>query len=305
MNDPLIARIPSDVDQPDRIAFGLTVRQLAVIAATGAVAAGLYYAFHKLLPVVVLAGLLLPPVAAGVAVALGRRDGLTLDRFALAALLFARSPKRLVAAPVVAPPRWCRVRGKLPAPLRLPVRAGRADGVLELAEGGVAVLVEASTLSFHLRTADEQASLVGAFGRWLNSLEAPVQILVRTRPVDLSPLIAGVERQADTLPHPALAQAAAEHAAFLTELAQSADLLSRQVLIVLREQAAGRRAVRRDAAAPVVLRRAAETARALGALGVHVRVLDVEQARQALTECLDPGGWHPAGTDELISAREA
>lgn len=307
---PLLARIPADINQPDKIAYGLTIRQILIITLTGGIAAAVYYLFHQLLPVIILAAILLPLVALGVAIALGRRDGLSLDRFALAALLFARSPKRLVAAPdgIAEPPRWCRLRGKLPAPMQLPVRAIRTDGALELADGGVAVLVETGTLSFHLRTTGEQAALVGAFGRWLNSLEAPVQLLARARPADLTDLVESVEAQADALPHAALAQAAREHAAYLAELNTSRELLTRQVLVVLRDHPAtgrGRRLVRRDASAAVVLRRAAEAERALAALGVTTRVLDADQAAQALAECLDSGGRHPAGQalpDELITS---
>ncbi|MEV4471237.1 PrgI family protein [Nonomuraea sp. NPDC049504] len=308
--EPLITNIPADLNRPDKIAYGLTFRQILIVALTGGIAAAIYYLFHQVLPIVILAAIVLPLMALGLAIALGRRDGLTLDRFALAALLHTRARKRLVAAPegVLGPPRWCRLRGKLPAPLRLPVRAIRTDGALELADGGVAVLVETSTLSFHLRTTGEQTALVGAFGRWLNSLEAPVQILARARPADLSNLVETVEQQAQDLPHPALANAAREHAGFLAELNSSSELLSRQVLVVLRDHPVGnqgRRSVRRDACAAVVLRHAAEAERNLAALGVAARVLDADAASQALAECLDPGGRHPAGQalpDELITS---
>jgi hypothetical protein len=192
--------------------------------------------------------------------------------------------------------------------LRLPVQAIRTDGALELADGGVAVLVETGTLSFHLRTTSEQAALVGGFGRWLNSLEAPVQLLARARPADLTGLIETIEAQAEVLPHAALAQAAREHAAYLAELDSSHELLTRQVLVVLRDHptaSRGCRPVRRDASAAVVLRRAAEAERALAALGITTRVLDADQAAQALAECLDPGARHPAGQalpDEIITS---
>ncbi|MFD9939582.1 PrgI family protein [Nonomuraea sp. NPDC059023] len=307
---PLLARIPADINQPDKIAYGLTIRQLLIVALTGGIAAAVYYLLHELLPVVILAAILLPLVALGIAIALGRRDGLSLDRFALAALLHGQASKKLVAAPdgVTQPPRWCRLRGKLPAPLRLPVRAIRTDGALELADGGVAVLVETGTLSFHLRTTGEQAALVGGFGRWLNSLEAPVQLLARARPADLTDLAETIDARAEALPHPALAQAAREHAAYLADLNTSRELLQRQVLVVLRDHSAssrGRRSVRRDASAAVVLRRAAEAERALASLGVTTRVLDADEAAQALTECLDPGARHAAGQalpDELITS---
>ncbi|MGH3388864.1 MAG: PrgI family protein, partial [Actinomadura sp.] len=37
-DEPLVAKIPADVDRPDKILYGLTARQLAVLAVTGLLA---------------------------------------------------------------------------------------------------------------------------------------------------------------------------------------------------------------------------------------------------------------------------
>ena len=73
------ARIPADVERPDRIAFNLTARQLAILATTGVVAWLLATAAQLLVPPVVADALALPIVAVGAALALGQRDGLGLD----------------------------------------------------------------------------------------------------------------------------------------------------------------------------------------------------------------------------------
>ncbi|HEX4816985.1 MAG TPA: PrgI family protein, partial [Nonomuraea sp.] len=71
--EPLIAHIPADISQPDKIAYGLTARQIVIVAATGGLAALVYYLCHDLVPVLVLAGALRPLLAVGLVVALGRR----------------------------------------------------------------------------------------------------------------------------------------------------------------------------------------------------------------------------------------
>lgn len=305
--EPWTAKIPADVDQPDKIVYGLDARQVVILAGTGLVAAWVYLMASPWMPLPVLAAVLVPIVAGGIVVTLARRDGMSLDRFVLAALAHLRTPKTQVSAPegVHAPPAWCRVRGRLPTPLRLPVRAVREDGVMELADGGTAVLVRAGTITFALRTPAEQAALVAAFGRWLNSLDAPAQILVRTRTADLSDLIERANRAASHLPDPALERAAREHAAFLTALDDSRELLAREVLIVLRDHAPGRG--RRDVGAAVVLRRAEETVRALTVLGVTAGVLDADACVQVLAEALSPAEAPLSGLarpDDLITARQ-
>ncbi|WP_084965375.1 PrgI family protein [Thermoactinospora rubra] len=314
--EPWTAKIPADVDQPDKIVYGLAARQLVVLAGTGLVAAWIYLVASPWMPLPVLAAALVPLVAGGIVLAIARRDGMSLDRFILAGLAYLRAPKHQVSAPegVLPPPAWCRVRGRLPAPLRLPVRAVRDDGVMDLADGGTAVLVRTGTLPFALRTAAEQAALVASFGRWLNSLDAPVQILVRARAADLSALVEHVSHAASALADPALERAAREHAAFLAALNDSRELLVREVLLVLRDDLPGQtasrprsRRARREAGAAVVLRRAEEAVRALAALGITAYVLDADACVQVLTEALSPAEAPLSGLarpDDLITARQ-
>ncbi|MEU5995254.1 PrgI family protein [Spirillospora sp. NPDC047418] len=301
---PMSVKIPADIDQPDKILYGLTTRQLGILAGTAAACLWIFVTVGPLVPLPVLVAVLVPMVAVGVVLAVARHDGMSLDRYCLAAFRHLRAGKERVTAgePVAPPPVWCRMRGRLPEPLRLPVRAVRQDGALELAGGEVAVIVRAGTLTFGLRTAGEQAGLVAVFGRWLNSLDAPVQVLVQARPVDLTGLADHISRHAPALPDPALEQAAGAHAAFLIDLGAEHDLLIRQVLIVITDDIPSsppasvlvwrqhrRRRVRRDASAAVALRRAAEAVQALAALAVPAEVLDAASATAVVAESLSPG----------------
>jgi len=306
------------VEREDRVLAGLTARQVAILVAAAAVLWLAYTATERVVPLPVFAAIALPFGAATAMLALGRRDGLSLDRLVLAAIRQARSPRRLVLAPegVAAPPDWINAGQDvpLPAPLRLPAEAISADGVVDLGADGTAVVCTASTVSFALRTPQEQAALVGVFGRWLNSLSGPAQIVVRAEDVDIGPLISGLRAHAAALPHPELEQAAIEHADFLADLARRRDLLRRRVLVVLREPrhsgaGLGQRAARGtrgDAgAAQRVLRRADEAVRALTAAGISVQVLDGGQAAAALSACCNPWRITPAPTPSAAAADRA
>ena len=122
--------------------------------------------------------------------------------------------------------------------------------MIDLGGDGVAVVAVCSTVNFALRTPAEQESLVAAFGRYLHSLTAPVQILIRAERLDLSAQIAELRQRARALPHPALEAAAREHADYLAPARpEHADLLRRQVLLVLREPLAHGRPAEVSAAA--------------------------------------------------------
>ena len=286
--EPARVRIPADVDRPDRILAGLTARQLALLAVPAVMLWAGYVATRHLVPPVVFAAVGTPLAVAAVVLVMGRRDGVSLDRLLIAALRQARAPSRLVPAPegVEAAPSWVgRDPAPPPAPLCLPVNSVGADGVVNLGGQGAALLCRASLVSFGLRTPAEQQALVATFARYLNALNGPVQFLVRSRPVDLSPGVGFLRDQAGGLPHPALEAAALAHAGFLEELAATRDLLARQLLVVFRDPA------REPEAGARLRRRAEDAAAALGAAEIAPEVLGGEEAGACLRAATDP--WSP------------
>lgn len=270
------ARIPADIDREDTIIGRLTARQVLIFGAAAVLLWAAFMALRTVIPLWLLGAAALPVAGIAAALALGGRDGLPLDKFTAAAIRHLTAPRRLVTATegVHPIPEWIDAPAQpLPAPLKLPATAITDDGVLHLASDGAAVIIECATVNFALRTPAEQDALIAGFARLLNSLTAPVQILVRAIPADLAPAIARLRDAAPALPHPALEQAALDHAAFLDDLAAERDLLTRQVLVVVREPAAARGDDPASIAARA-RRRADETLRGLAALGIPATVLD-------------------------------
>jgi hypothetical protein len=168
------------------------------------------------------------------------------------------------------------------------------DGVIGLGSAGAAAVAAVSTVNFALRSPEEQDALASSYGRWLNSLTGPVQILVRAGRADLSAAVAELREAAPGLPHPALEQAALEHASFLEGLAAERDVLTRQALLIVREPGHG--TGRGGTAAGRALQRAGEAARLLGGADLQVQVLDGGQVTALLAACADPAAPpRPAG----------
>jgi hypothetical protein len=301
------ARIPADVDTPDKIVYGLTARQLAILAVAAVAGYGLFKTVGPLLPPPVLIAVLTPLAGAAVVLALGRRDGLSMDMWLLSAIRHTRSPKRLAPAPAGrAEPMPAWAPDTAPAAhvpvLRLPSRAIAESGVIDTGNRAVA-LVACTTVNIGLRTGDEQNALIGAYGRWLNSLAEPVQIVISAQRVDLSSHAQRIADATDTLTNPALAEAAHDYAAFLDDLAARRDPLWRTVTIAV--TAHGEKG--RDTE---VLRRAEHAASALSALGAQTAVLDGARATAVLTCAVDPYtpadvSWPRARPDAVITGAGA
>lgn len=279
----LRARIPVDVDAPDKVLYGLTFRQLAVLAVAAIVFYGAWRGLHTLLPVPVLLGAAVIGGGLVFGVAVGRRDGLPLDVWLLSAVRHSRAPRALSTTdPSGRLPDWVDAsvdRMPLPAPLRLPADA--IDNTGEITLGGTrAAIVAATTVNLALRTPDEQTALIDTYGRWLNSLSAPTQVVVSAQPVDLRSHAKDLAQAANTLPHPALAAACHDHAEFLDDLAEHRDPLRRQALIVTRTSTG-------EHSPNAARRRADDTVRALSGLGITTRVLDGAAVTAAVAAAAD------------------
>ncbi|MFE6385815.1 PrgI family protein [Nocardiopsis dassonvillei] len=287
-------RMPADVEREDKILAGLTARQLVIISIPGIGVWVAYSVLGHLVPPIVLVVVAVPVMGAAVAAAMVQRDGLSLDRLLLAAFRFARSPKRRATGDFGAAgvPSWIDTAPPpLPSPLNLPVRSIADDGVIDLAEHGCAVLVSCSTVSFALRTPSEQNGLVNGFASYLNSLNTPVQFLIRAESICLDPLVDALDQAAPNLPHPALEGAARDHADYLAVLSQSQDLLRRQIVLVLTEPGDT------SHGAVSVRRRAEDAVRGLASAGSRARVLTGPEVFAVLASAADPSSRHvpPAG----------
>lgn len=341
------ARIPADVDRRDKLIGPFTARQLVILAATTlALYAGWWLTRTVLAPPVFVGGAV--PIGALVTgLVLTTRDGLSGDQLLVAAIRHRVRPHRLVAAPGGLPrtPRWLAARATrgsksgaqqpiMASTAHLPqnVRASGEVGIVDLGADGLATVALAGTVNLALRTSDEQAALVSQLGGWLHTLRQPVQILIRSTRLDLTGRITALRTAAQEM-SPELAEAARDHAAFLSELATTEDLLHRQVLLVWREPLHGasaaapglagpsarilaaallpgrRRAARevtnaaRRAAETRLLRRLSEATDLLAPLGITVTALDDAQATAIVVSATNPGSLVPHSAD--IAAPDA
>ena len=280
-------KVPADVELADTLAFGLTARQLLLLAATGISAYGSYLLLAPLLPTPLALAAAVVVAAAGLLLALGRHQGMSGDQLALAVGRHLRTPKLRLLAPDGLPgPRTARA-----VPLDLPVRRVLESGLVELGDGDYRLLVAAHDTSFELRSPPEQQAFVDCFARFLDSRNEPFQLLVRSEPASLDPQAGRLDRLAADLPSE-LAAAVGEHARFLHDLTRTTTLTRRQVLLVV-----GSRQRDPELALAALARQAAEAGQLLAGAQIQLRPLDGAEAVRLLAAALDPPG--PAAGSNL------
>jgi hypothetical protein len=229
--------IPADLDRPDRILVGLSARQLIILGAAGLASWTLIVLLDPLTGFPAAAALAAPLALGGLALALGWRDGLPLDRLTLAAIGWWRHPKRLVVAPdgIPAAPAWAGPAGPPVAPLAGPIHNVTPAGLVELAGEGWALICGATPTNLQLRTPAERQQLLAGFARLLHALTGPVQVLVHSQPASLDPLATHLREQAPGLANQELERAALAHASWLEELAARHGLRHRQLLVIFHQ----------------------------------------------------------------------
>ena len=277
--------MPADVELEDRLAFGFTGKQLALLAATAVSAYGSFLLVARLVPTPLAAAAPLLVAVGGIFLALVRHDGLSGDQLALALARFTLTPKRQVLAPEQLPrplpgsPRQARV-----AALDIPIRRVLASGLVELADGCYCRLLSARGASFELRSADEQAAFVSAFERFLNALANSIQISVLSEQTSLRPQAAQIEHATADHTH-GLREAGLDHARFLRSLGETQPLQRRQIVLVLRS-----RERQAELAQIALARLTTEAIELLRGADVALQPLDGEQAAALLARSLDPPG---------------
>lgn len=285
-------KIPADIDQPDRIFAGLTLRQLAILSLDVLVIWVLYKAVGERISLNLFAPLAGVVAAPGLVVAMTRPDGLPFEKFMVAGVRAMFSPRHRVMAPegVVDLPSWARGYHTTPVrPIELPLRKVSDEGWIDLGEEGVVMTCRVIPVNFGLRSETEQQRLVEAFGQFLNSLDSPFQILIRSERADLRPRIAQLKERARYLPSPALEQAAVAHARFLDALASRHDVLSRRHYLCIKES-------NTPDAPSRLIRRLEEASSLLRGMGVRLELLNGRDSTELLQRAADPDVQRPPAT---------
>ncbi|GAB3260440.1 PrgI family protein [Kineosporia babensis] len=230
--EPVRARISADLDAPDRILAGLSARQLLVLSLAGAPVLLAWRHLGDQAPWQVLLGGSLMAMCLAFVASLGSRDGLSLDGWVLAAVRYRLRPRR----------RYGRAYELSDDPgsendyveglfLPGPVQGVDERGVIVTDDGRCVALVACTSVPTTLSTHADDAVLAARNAQWLNSLSGPVQVLLQSRPTDLTAAALDLAGAAAGLAHPDLARAALDHAEFLLDINEYEQPLRRDVLI--------------------------------------------------------------------------
>jgi hypothetical protein len=114
----------------------------------------------------------------------------------------------------------------------LPVAEIR-DSTLVLKNGGVRAILKTSSVNFNLKSADEQNALIYAYQGFLNTLDFPIQILIRSRKLDIDMYIDHLGVIAKKQTSPLMRKQTVEYMEYIKKLVEYADIMEKNFYVVI------------------------------------------------------------------------
>jgi len=110
---------------------------------------------------------------------------------------------------------------------------GVKDGILILPHNQYRAVLEVSSLNFELKSEDEQDIIIDTYESFLNSVGSSLQILIRTREIDMDKYLEDLGGRLEDEVEPIYRQQLLNYDEFIRSLIQSNKILTRRFYIIV------------------------------------------------------------------------
>ena len=107
------------------------------------------------------------------------------------------------------------------------------DNVVVLAGGNACLIVEVKATNFALLSAEEQDAKIFSYASLLNSLSFPIQIVIRSKRLDITSYLKLLADEKDSTANPALSRQIGLYKDFVAELVKVNTILDKKFYIVI------------------------------------------------------------------------
>lgn len=105
--------------------------------------------------------------------------------------------------------------------------------VVVLKDGSMRAVLRVSSVNFNLKSEDEQNAIIYGYQDFLNSLDFPLQILVRSRKLSIDSYVNGIEKQAQKQTNALLKKQTYEYLEYIKKLIDLADIMKKDFYVVV------------------------------------------------------------------------
>ncbi|MDF2379780.1 MAG: hypothetical protein P1V18_06225 [Candidatus Gracilibacteria bacterium] len=107
------------------------------------------------------------------------------------------------------------------------------DDTVVLKNGGIRAVLQTTSVNFNLKSEEEQNALIYGYQSFLNSLDFPVQILVRSKKLDIDNYINHLGTLKEEQENPLLKAQTAEYQEYIEKLIEYADIMEKKFYVIV------------------------------------------------------------------------
>lgn len=107
------------------------------------------------------------------------------------------------------------------------------ENIIIMKDNSVRIILKCSTINFLLKNTDEQDSIIISFQRFLNSIDFPIQIMVRSKKLDIDSYLNNLNSRAVKQENQLLQNQTYEYIAYLKKLIEVAQIMKKEFYIVV------------------------------------------------------------------------
>lgn len=107
------------------------------------------------------------------------------------------------------------------------------DNIVIMKDNSIRVVLKCSTINFLLKSIEEQDAIIMSFQRFLNSIDFPVQIMVRSTKLDIETYLNKLNNMAVNQTNQLLQRQTYEYIEYLKKLVEVAQIMKKEFYIVI------------------------------------------------------------------------
>lgn len=111
--------------------------------------------------------------------------------------------------------------------------AGAHNETLVLKKGGVRAILEVSSVNFNLKSNEEQESIIMSYQSFLNALDFPVQILIKSKKLEIDHYLGNLRNQQKKLVNQLLRDQMGEYIEFIQKLVEYSNIMEKKFFVVI------------------------------------------------------------------------
>lgn len=114
----------------------------------------------------------------------------------------------------------------------IPIKAIHDDVVI-LKDGSVAIILQTTAVNFDLLSENEQLAIISSFAALLNSLSFSIQIVIRSKRLDISKYLDNIKKIEEAQTNPLLKQMTRRYRIFVETLTSENEVLDKQFFVII------------------------------------------------------------------------